>query len=201
MYLKFSLKEFEQLADDLGVAQDQVAFASMRTLNDAMFAYKDELSTVIWPRHESVRNPHYPSAVLHVDKATKLNLTATLRETKGVILAEHDVGSTRHATDQFAVPMPQYRAGKETQHGLRADARLRAILAKPNARRVVRIHDNRVYIGVKGPKLRLAFVLKPSINVPADVPITQSFIDFVKKYVNDELPDALQAAMRTRFSK
>jgi hypothetical protein len=65
----------------------------------------------------------------------------------------------------------------------------------------VRIHDNRVYIGVKGQKLRLAFVLKPSINVPADVPITQSFIDFVKKYVNDELPDALQAAMRTRFSK
>jgi hypothetical protein len=196
--LKIDFSQVLQLADDLHVAQDQVPFALSRTMNDAMFGFKENLSTVVWPRHVEQRNVHYPAAVLHISKASKGNLSATMQETRGTILAEHDQGATREG--KFAIPMQRYREGKLTQHGLRADARLRYLLSKPNARRVVRVMpDGHVFVGKRGEKLQMAFVLKPSINVPHDVPISEAFVHFVEKYINDEPPNALLAAMKTRF--
>jgi hypothetical protein len=47
--LRIDLSQLRQLADDLGVAQDQVRFAGMRVLNDAAFATRDALVHDTWP--------------------------------------------------------------------------------------------------------------------------------------------------------
>jgi hypothetical protein len=192
--LKIDLRQMRELADDLGVAQDQVRFAASKTLNDGLFQARDELADVTWPRHVEQRNPQFPKSVLHLNRASKSNLHVELVETKGSILEDHDKGAVRHAAHRFAVPTTQYRAGKMTQHGLAARAR-------PAANRSVRIMpDGRVFIATKGQRLKLAFVLKPSVNIKADVPLTQAFVDTVLRTFDSELESNLLRAMKTRFT-
>jgi hypothetical protein len=47
--LKIDLSELRQLADDLGVARDQIPFAGARVLNDAGFIARDALVHDTWP--------------------------------------------------------------------------------------------------------------------------------------------------------
>src|SRR2546423_7239473 len=81
--VQIDLTDIYQFADDIHVAANQVPFAAARTINDALFRAREDLSETVWPQHVSRRNPHYPSVVLHVDKATKGDLHGELRETRG----------------------------------------------------------------------------------------------------------------------
>jgi hypothetical protein len=46
--LKIDLSQIRQLADDLGVARDQIPFAGARVLNDAGFIAPDALVHDTW---------------------------------------------------------------------------------------------------------------------------------------------------------
>jgi hypothetical protein len=197
--LEFDLSQLRALADDLHVCQDQVRFAAMRTINQSLYNARDELCDV-WARHVQQRNPHYPRVALHVNQASKADLSGTLVETKGSILGDHDEGTTRVAAHQFAVPTTQYRTGKQTQHGLRVDARLATLLARPSARRSLIVKGNKVFVATRGQRgMRLAFVLEQAVTIKKDVPLTQGFIDSVLRTFSTELIPNMLRAMKTRI--
>jgi len=47
--LRIDLSQIRQLADDLGVARDQIPFAAARVMNDAAFITRDALVHDTWP--------------------------------------------------------------------------------------------------------------------------------------------------------
>jgi hypothetical protein len=86
-------------------------------LNDAAFITRDALITQTWLRHVQQRSANFPRAVLHVEKATKQNLHVEIRETKSTTapLKDHAEGGVRTASHRFAIPLSEYRAGKERE--------------------------------------------------------------------------------------
>jgi hypothetical protein len=51
--LQIDFSQVRQLADDLGVARDQIPFAGARVLNDAGFIARDALVHDTWPCHRA----------------------------------------------------------------------------------------------------------------------------------------------------
>jgi hypothetical protein len=199
MSIKIDMREVEQLADRIGAARDQIPFAMSKTLNDAAFITRGVLTKETWPQHVSQRNPSFPSAVMHVNKATKDNLEVEITETRDstVSLKAHAEGGVKVAPKRFAIPMPAYREGKMTQHGLRLDARARAIINR-YPKQAVRITDKGIFVADKGGRLRLVFVFKQAVNIKKDVPIYEDFAQTVETTIQRELEPALLMAMRTR---
>jgi hypothetical protein len=200
MEFKIDFKEVHGLVNDLRAAANEIKFGCSRTLNDAAFAAKDEISGVVWPRHVTQRATNFPRATLHVNKASKENLTVELNETKSDILKLHDEGGTvsAHGSRALVVPVTQYRRGKMTStHGLRADARLGRLLARASAKRTVRIVRDKVYVAARGAGLKLAFVIKSAVQQKADVPLTKSWNDVVTRVVDNQLLDNIDRAFRT----
>jgi hypothetical protein len=54
--LRIDLSQIRQLADDLGVARDQIPFAAARVMNDAAFITRDALVHDTWPWKSSSRS-------------------------------------------------------------------------------------------------------------------------------------------------
>lgn len=195
--LKIDFSELEAAAREIKGLANEVKFAQARTINDAVFAAKDDLN-VVWATNVNQRQVNFPRATWHVNKATKENLCAELVEQKSTILRAHDEGATISAQHSRAlvVPTSDWRKDKMTNtHGLKASARLGALLARASARRTVRIKNGRVYVGKRGG-LTLAFVLKAAITQRADVPLTQTFNTSVTRYVNHHLVDNLVRILR-----
>jgi hypothetical protein len=195
--IRTDFSDFYRLADELGVAAREVRFAAARTVNDAVFQAKDEISGTVWPRHVTQRQTNFPRATLHVNEASKENLTASLEETRSNILRKHDEGATITAQSRaLVVPTSGYRRDKMTSsHGLKLSARLAALLARASAKRSVRIKADRVYVAKRGGPLQLAFVLKHAITQRADVPLTESFNEIVEREVSNKLVDNMARAL------
>jgi hypothetical protein len=196
--LKFDFSDVDRFARELEVAQREIRYAASRTINDACFAAKDQLAGVTWPTHVQVRAPSFARATLHVTKSTPDNLVAELNETKSDILGAHDRGDTITAKGRsLVVPVTAYRASRMTQHGLRSDAKLGAVLRRASAKRSVRIVGDKVYVASRGLGLKLAFLLRKSIQQRADAPLTQDFNETVTRYVTNNLINNLVRALRT----
>jgi hypothetical protein len=201
MEIKIDFSDVNRLVDDLHIARREVLYAASRTINDAVFAAKDEISGVVWPRFVTQRAHNFPRATLHVNKSTPDNLTAELVETKSDILKLHDEGGSVSAKGRaLVVPVTSYRQSRMTQHGLRADATLSALLRRASAKRTVRIVNDRVYVAARGLGLKLAFVLRKAITQKADVPLTQSFNDTVTRVVTTQLVGNVERVL-SRFIK
>jgi hypothetical protein len=195
--IHLDLSEIRQFADDLKVAQREVTWACAKTINDSVFEARQEISDD-WPRFVTQRQTNFPRAALHVRKADTHNLTAELVEERSNILGAHDTGATISARSRsLAIPVSSYRASRMTQHGLRADAKLAAVLRRASAKRSVRVVGNKIYVASRGLGLKLAFVLKQSIQQKADFPATQIFNDTVTRVVNNTLVNNLMRALRT----
>jgi hypothetical protein len=200
MELKIDFSDIEQLARDLDVAATQVPFACAKVLNDGAFITRDVLTKTTWPRHVQQRSHNFPSAVLHVEKATKSNLSVWIIETPSTTapLIDHAEGGVRFAKSKFAIPLPDYRVGRMTAtHGLRHDARLEAVIKK-YPKRALRITERGVFVGEHG-RLRQLFAFKPSVTMHKDVPFEEDFVRTMLAVIQAELIPALIYAMRTRF--
>ncbi len=197
MQITFDLSEVKKLADELGVMQDQIPFAMSKTLNDAIFATRGVLKET-WPQHVTQRNPNFPSAVLHVQRSTKSNLTASIDETgvKSATLKDHAEGGVRRPTKSrdFAIPLPWYKALYQAQSGLRHGRRAQDIIGKKSTRVV---KGKGIFI-LHGGRMRLAFIFAPSVTMHKDVPFEEDFQKSIEYAVNRELPAALEYAMKTR---
>jgi hypothetical protein len=197
--ISFDFREIEAWAKKLSVAADQIPYATSRAINDAVFETRKVLVDELWPHSVHARNPQFPSVVLHVDKSTKQNLSASIRETRetSAPLMLHAKGGTRQSKHgDFAIPMPWYRAGKQTQRGLRKSASAREIIAR-TPKRALRITDRGIFIGESG-RLRLAFVKKQTIKVPKDVPFFETFAVEMRRRLFERLPSRLIGAVATR---
>jgi hypothetical protein len=198
MILVFDLSDVKRLADELGVARDQIPFAMSKTLNDAIFATRGVLTKETWPQHVTQRNPRFPSAVLHVQTSSKSNLTASIDETevKAASLKDHAEGGVRKPTKakDFAIPLPWYKALYQTQSGLRSGRRAQDIIGKKTTRIVA---GKGIFVLYQG-RMRLAFHLVPSVTMHKDVPFNEDFQKVMEYAINRELPAALEYAMKTR---
>lgn len=200
--IKLDLSEVYALADDLAVAHDQVPFAMARVMNAAAFIARDSLVHQTWPRSVEQRAINFPSAVIHVVKATKSHLHVEIvedRQSSTAPLIDHAEGGTRHAKTKFAIPLPDYRRGRITAtHGLKMDARLAAVL-KRTPKRALRITPGGVFIGQHG-RLQMIFAFKEQVTMRKDVPFEEDFKRVVMEVIDRELEPALLMAMRTRFT-
>lgn len=198
--LEFDLKAIEQAADDIGGMRDQIPFVMAGVLNDAAFATRKEIVENIWPTYVQQRNRQFPSAVLRVDKANKEALIVALREFKetSAPLILHAEGGTREpqTPGNFAIPMPNYRAGKMGARGLRKDARAAAIIAR-TPKRALRITKRGIFRG-EGGRLRLIFALRPIVHVKKDVPFYEVWNAWMQHSVERLFAPKMEQAMRTR---
>lgn len=193
------MSEVERAADNLGGALDQIPYVMSSILNTAAFATRGSLVKETWPQHVTQRNKGFPSAVLHVDKASKDNLTVAIREYResSAPLTPHAEGGVKTArAASFAIPLPWYSEGKMTAHGLRQSARVRTIINN-TPKRALRITRKGVYIGEHG-RLRLAFVFKRSVTIPKDVPFHEDFERNMRTGINELFEPKMAQAMRTR---
>jgi hypothetical protein len=199
MEIKVDMKEIEALAEQLRVAQDQIHFATAMALNNSLFQVRSEIIDELWPSKVEVKNPHFMHAVLHVDKASKYKLSGSIREWKEntVQLILHAKGGTKAAQGKrFAIPLSWYRAGKQTQSGLRKNATAKAIIAH-TPKRALRITEDAIYVG-KGGRLQMIFKLQPQVKEKADVDFYGFFEERMRKLLFERLPGAMVRAMATR---
>src|SRR6266487_928066 len=129
----FDFREIEQWAAKLGVAADQIPFATARAINDSIFATRKVLVDEMWPSVVNVANPHYPSAVLRVDTATKYHLTASIHEIKEtstpLILHAKGGTKTKRKGRHFTIPTKEYKQAHRTQRGLAKRATAHELIA------------------------------------------------------------------------
>jgi hypothetical protein len=200
MQITVDMKEVEALAERLKVAVSEIPYAMSRSLDAALFDIRQQFIDETWPAHVQVRNPSFLRHVLRVETSNKQNLRGAIKEVEETSnpLITHAKGGTRRPArgKDFAIPASDYAKGKMTQRGLRASARIRALIAH-TPKRALRITKRGVFIGEHG-RLKLVFSFKPQIQMKADVPFYQVFEQEVRKRFWDKLPEWLVRAMATR---
>jgi hypothetical protein len=200
MEIKVDMGDVLRLADQLGVAAREIPYSMSRSLNSALFDIRSEFIDHTWPDHVTVRNPSFLRYVLRVETSSKYNLRGAIKEIEETSnpLMDHAKGGTRTPAKarEFAIPTTEYAQGKQTSRGLRASARIRALLASV-PRRALRVTSKGVYVG-KGGRLELVFAFKPRIEMKADVPFFETFETEVRKRFWDKLPEWLIRSLRTR---
>lgn len=196
MEVELFTEDFERITRQLDAAYDQLPFALMLALNDALFETKQVLTDVTWPKAVTVRNATFLDYALHVEKATKDDLSgAIVDQSDGhVHLKLHADSGTKHPRGaNFAIPSKAVDLG--AGGAIYKSERPRSL------RNSVRI-GNRIYQyqgrGKKNRKLVLMYTLKPSVNIKADVPFRQDFADAMKESAERHFVPRMMQAMRTR---
>ena len=155
MQITFDMSDVKRVADDLKVAQDQIPYAMSRAMNDAVFRTRERIVNETWPQHVQFRRANFPSAVLHVERSDKHNLTVTIREVSNTApnLTRHAEGGTKtpHRGRRLAIPLKGWVV--YTDRGPRADMKPRAIIAN-TPRRALRITERGIFVG-EGGRLHL----------------------------------------------
>jgi len=195
MELELHTEDFETITANMDAAYDQLPYALMLALNDALFETRQVLTDSTWPRSVTVRNAGFIDYALHVEKATKDNLYgAIVDQSDGHVHLElHADGGTK--TPQGAnFAIPSRHVDQRTQGGALPSERPR------NLRHSVKI-GNRIYQFQgrgKSRRLVLMYVLKPTVNIKADVPFRQDFEDAMRESAERHFVPRMMQAMRTR---
>jgi hypothetical protein len=198
MQVVLDMSQIKRVAEDLKVAVDQIPYAISRAMNDAVFATREKLVNETWPRHVQMRRASFPSAVLHVDRSDKHNLTVAIREVSSTApnLTLHAEGGTKTParTKRFSIPLKGWVV--RTAEGVRKDQTPRAIINR-TPKRALRITQKGIFVG-EGGRLHLRYSFKQSVVQPKDVPFYEDFEQFMTSNFFELLPSYLQLAMRTR---
>lgn len=200
--MDFSISGFERAALWAGALVDQVPFGLAKAMNDGVTAARDELVTRTWPSHVKVRNQRFMAVALRREFANKRKLEVAIFDRIGrASLTLHDKGGLRRPRgSSIAVPssaLQTRRTGRGVPKGLRPSA-------LPNSVRKGDVIYQRTGGAGKGAKggakrgLKLMYVLKPSVEVRADVPFGRDFEAAMRRGVARSFPIHLRAAMATR---
>ena len=177
-FLKFDLSEFQLLAKHMNIAEKQVPYAASKTINNAAFKAREYLINDTWPRSVVVRNKGFLRQALHVETASKTNLTAAVVDTlhRGNLWA-HAHGGTKNARKKnIAIPTALVT---RTSKGVRRNQRpanLGRSFVKNGILYQVVGHG-------KGQKIRPMYVLRKSAKIKKSVPFDEDF----KKIARDTI--------------
>ena len=191
--LTFDMRAFEQAAQNMRAARDQVPFAISVALNKAAQVTESRLASETWARHVEVRNRGFIRAALEIERSDKRNLRVAIYDRLGrANFKLHDTGGTaRSKGGRFAIPTARARKGSKGVIASQRPANLK--------RKVVK--GGLIFQAVgkgKASRLQLMFKLQPTNQVKADVPFRRDFQRFMVEEVRREFPKAMMKAMRTR---
>jgi hypothetical protein len=194
--ITFEMRGIKELADQLKVAHDQIPYATAKALNDAAFRTRDRLIAA-WPQHVTARNTGFIRSALHIEKASKHDLTVRIVETpSSVSLERHAAGGTKRPLHSRNLAIPPKGSVQYGPRGVRSDQRPGAIL-RNTPKRALRVTSKGIFVG-EGGRLHLKYTFTPSAHQPKDIPFYEVFASEMRDKVNQLLPVYLQEAMRSR---
>jgi hypothetical protein len=196
MDVRLYSEDYERLTRQMDAAYDQMPFALSLALNDALFETKQVLTDATWPRSVTVRNSHFLDWALHIEKATKENLSGAIYDStpdqRAHLKMHADSGTKAPKGANLAIPSRNVdRSG---------DGRIRTSEKPLNLRNAVRIKDRIYQYQGSGKHRKLVFMysLKPSVNIKADVPFRSDFSDAMRESTERHFVPRMMQAMRTR---
>lgn len=169
----FNFDDFIKLSERLDQAPDRVAAALANDLNNSAFAARTAIvaeQIFWWP---NARSNSFLSGILHVVTALPSDLEVSIvpREYGGK-LALHESGGTITPKNATSIAVPVSDGPKRNAHGIRADQ-------KPLAPGMFK-RGNKIFMRVgkgKGSRIKLMYVLKPSVHQPADTHFYETFAE------------------------
>ncbi len=191
--IQFDAAEFVEAADRLGAAADQMPFILSLALNRAVRDTRKYLTDVTWPVSITQRNPGFIKAALQTVWSNKQNLSVEIYDALGrASLKAHAEGGTKVPhSGSLAIPTSHIH---RTAHGVPSHQKPRAL--RNSFRRGDKLYQQ---IGRgRSRRLRVMYLLKPSVRIPADVPFYADFAREMRNGLNRHLPGAVEQAMRTR---
>ncbi len=196
MEISIDVRPFMEMADRMQAVYDQVPFALSRALNDAADETYDHLIEDTWPKSVKVRNSNFLRWALRTKFSTKYDLRVEIYDNthdQRAHLALHAEGGIKQPKGgNLAIPVTgNVRLGS---HGVVASQKPRALT---NAFRKGDAIYQKVGKG-KNSRLKLMYILKPSINQPADVPFMSAFQESMQAAAERHFPQRIMEAMRTR---
>jgi len=189
-------ENFERIVKQMDAAYDQMPFALMLALNDALFETKQVLTDATWPRSVTVRNARFLDWALHVEKATKDKLEGSIFDQT----PDHRAHLKMHADSGLKVARGANLAIPSSNVDRTGDGRTVSRDKPRNLRNSVKI-GNRIYqYQGKGKHRKLVFMytLRPSVQIKADVPFRQDFKDAMRESAERHFVPRMMQAMRTR---
>lgn len=177
--------------------RDQVPFALSKSINDAVFAVRDDTVNRVWPASVTARNKRFASAAIRVNKrASKRDLIAEIRDTLGrdAFSRQADGGIRRPVSgNHLAIPKIKRNAGGSVPRAMRP----RAILSLPG------YFKNRkgtaIMRRMKNGTVRLVYILAPN----AAIKRRYDAYDEAERTFTDAMltafPKNMDIAMRTAF--
>lgn len=200
----FDLADFRNKARQMGIfADDQLPFAIMTTLNDAMFSdVRPQIIGPTWAASFTVRNKGLARASINVEKATKASWQAGVFDALGKAhLKEHAVGgSLTPAGGQLAIPV----RSRVKLHARGKTPWAREIrLPKHRARGVLVpsmqvIKGKGIFVG-EGGHLRLVYSFAKGARLRKRFRFYEDFARVATASVNARFPAAIQRAVATAF--
>ena len=173
-------------------------------MNEAAFNTRRVLVQSTWPSHVHQRNASFISYVLRVEKATKSQLRVEIYDQRGFdFIKRLETGGTKEARQaNLAIPA-----------GVKIGTRGVIASQKPRALANAFVMDRgrgpalwkRMPAKGKGKKriegkLKLMYVLKPSVQVGAMVPFEEDFTTAMRAELRTSFPSAMARAMKSRRS-
>ena len=197
MDLSFKFEDFVNYADHLAVAaRDQVPFALSLALNDAAYDTKAVLTNQTWPAHVQEFNHNFISAALVIVPSTKEDLEVAIIDRFGrARLAMHETGGTKTPQKaKIAVPVePNVKRTGSGEHPRPRDVANSFVIDRGRGP----VLYKRTGKG-KSRGLKLMYVLKSQVPVPAAVPFHADFNSSMIELVQASFPRAMMKAMLTR---
>ncbi len=192
----------------MGAMADQIPFALATALNKSADAAREELPQ-IWAEHIKVRNPNFLKAALTTRgaRATKRSLRVTLYDQYGRgNLKLHDVGGTARAkSGAMAVPtstISAKRGSKGIPKGMQPRNLANSFMVTgKSGDKLIFQRPGKSKRKAKTTKasgaLKLAYVIKSTNPVHADVPLTSEFQRIVQREMPKQFKAAIVRAMST----
>jgi hypothetical protein len=186
--VKFDAADFAKRAEQLSGAIDQLPYVMSRLMNDAAFQARRVLSESTWPSHVHQKRTSFPGVALHVQKATKSDLTVIIVDTLGrAHLQQHSQGGVVRARGRNLTIPPKGTTRRISARQLIDRTPKRALRRTPTG----------IFVG-QGGMLHLKYSLKPSVTIRADVPFVPDFEDAMRRSVSAGFPAMMDQAMKTR---
>ena len=196
MSLKFDFRDFERVAARLDAFADQIPYALAQSLNDGAEAARRELIETTWPSHVKARNASFMRAALSTKgtRASKKNLRVAIydRLERASLFLHAEGGTKTPKGSALAVPSSAI-ADRRRSTGVPKGMRPRAL---PNS--FVKGDSIFQRVGPKKRQLKLAYTLKPSTRIAADVPFEDDFERVMRREVSRAFGPRIKAAMETR---
>jgi hypothetical protein len=193
--LTIDTREFERKAEELGATADQMDFILSFALNKAAIEARSQLVERTWPKAIKQRNPTFIKAALRIEFSKKSDLTVSIYDRlQRAQLKRHAEGGTKLPKGRnLAIPTRNVRVGA---HGVAKRMRPKNL---PKDKTFVKNGKILQRVGgTKSKKVKVLYILKPSVHIKKDVPFYADFNSTIRKSLLDNLPAAVTRAMSTR---